>query len=130
MVRPGLAEGTRAEREVAVSEEYRDYVMELLAPLGAVTPRRMFGGLGIFHDGIMFALVADDTLFFKVDDSNRGDFEAAGASPFSYATKGGRRGVMSYYQAPAEVLEDGDEAVAWAAKAVDVALRAQAAKRR
>lgn len=115
---------------MAVSEQYRDYVMELLAPLGAVTPRRMFGGLGIFRDGLMFALVADDTLYLKADESTRGDFEAAGTGPFSYGTKGGRRGVMSYYQAPAEVLEDGDEAVVWAAKAVKVALRAQAAKRR
>ncbi len=115
---------------MAVSEEYRDYVMELLAPLGAVAPRRMFGGLGIFYDGTMFALVADDTLYFKVDDSNRGDFEAAGAAPFSYRAKGGRRGVMSYYQAPAEVLEEAEQALSWAAKAVDVALKAQAAKRR
>lgn len=113
---------------MAVSAEYRDYVMDLLAPLGGVAARRMFGGLGIYQGEVMFALVADDSLYFKVGEGNRGDFEAAGAGPFEYAAKGGRRAVMSYHQVPIEVQEDPDDIVAWARKALDAALAARTAK--
>ena len=113
---------------MAVSTEYRDYVMELLAPLGPVSSRAMFGGLGLYYSDTMFALVADEVLYFKVDDANRGDFEQAGAGPFEYQAKGGKRAVMAYYQVPAEVLEDTEDILVWARKAVDVALRARKPK--
>ena len=115
---------------MAVSPEYRDFVAELLMPLGPVSLRRMFGGVGVFHDGLMFALLADDTLYLKVDNDNRGDFEAAGHGPFRYQAKGATRGLNSYYQVPPEVLEDAEDCLAWGRRAVDAALRAQWKKAR
>ena len=109
-----------------VSKDYRDYVLELLAPVEA-TSRRMFGGLGIFHDGLMFALVADDRLFFKTDDSNLGDFQAAGTDPFAYE-KSGRKTSTGYHEVPAEVIEDAEQLTDWARRSIDVAVRADAAK--
>jgi DNA transformation protein len=113
---------------MAVSPEFRDFVAELLAPLGPVSLRRMFGGLGAFHGDVMFALVAGDTLYFKVDDGNRGEFETAGSGPFQYEAKGRKRGLVSYYEVPPEVLEDPEDCLAWGRRAVDAAFRAQQAK--
>ena len=63
---------------------FTDFVLDLLGPLGGVTARRMFGGGGLFRDGLMFAIIDDDTLFMKVDDGNRPAYLAAGARPFTY----------------------------------------------
>lgn len=110
------------------SEEYRAYVADLLAPLGPVTTRRMFGGVGLFYRGRMFGLIADDVLYFKADDGNRPDFEAAGAEPFAYDAASGKRVVMAYWRVPDEVLENENDCLAWARKAADAALRSDAAK--
>lgn len=79
----------------------------------------MFGGAGIYHDGAFFGLVADDTLYFKVDDRSRQDYTDAGMGPFkpfgTYA--------MSYYEVPADVLEDPDELGLWAKKAFEAAVK-------
>jgi DNA transformation protein len=113
---------------VPVSAEYRDYLLEALEPLGGVSARRMFGGAGLFKDGLMFALIADDVLYLKADDANRPDFETAGQGPFVYEAKGGKRGVMSYWQTPDELFDEPDDLVDWALRAFDAALRADAAK--
>ncbi len=115
---------------MAVSPEYRDYVQELLAPLGPVSIRRMFGGAGVFYDEVMFALIAGETLYLKVDDETRPDFEAAGQGPFTYQRSEGPRALQSYYRLPDELLDETDELLVWARRAVDAALRAQAAKPR
>ena len=73
---------------MASSAEFRDHVLDLLAPLGPVTARRMFGGFGIYLDGVMFALIADDILYLKVDDRTRPDYEAAGSAPFRPRPRG------------------------------------------
>ncbi len=101
---------------------FTDFVLELLEPLGGVTARRMFGGGGLFRDGLMFAIIDDDTLFMKVDDGNRPAFEAAGARPFTYRRKE-RTIAMSYYEAPPELFDDADELCAWARAAHEAALR-------
>ncbi len=98
-----------------------DFVLELLEPLGGVSARRMFGGHGLFRDGLMFALIVDDTLYLKTGDRNRPDFEAAGAPPFTY-TRAGREIALSYYEAPAELFDDADDLCAWARRASDAAL--------
>ncbi|MEQ9643809.1 MAG: TfoX/Sxy family protein [Alphaproteobacteria bacterium] len=113
---------------MAVSREYQDHVAELLAPLGGIETKRMFGGAGLFYRDLMFALIADDVLYFKVDDETRPAFEAAGVGPFEYDTKNGRRSLAGYWRVPDEVLDDGDEIVAWGRRAADVALAADAAK--
>lgn len=99
------------------------HVVEMLAPLGAVRAKRMFGGHGIFLDNLMFALIADDSLFLKADDATRAEFENAGLPPFVYQKKG-KPVALSYFSAPAGALEDADELLAWARKAHAAALRA------
>ena len=111
-----------------VSLSFRTFVIEQLEPMGGVTTRAMFGGVGLYHDRVFFALLDDDTLYLKVDDVNRGDFEAAGTGPFRPFGEGGE--VMAYYAVPAEVLEDRAELEGWARKAVDVARRAGARRKK
>ena len=113
---------------MTISPEYREFVAELLAPLGPVGIRSMFGGAGVYYGGVMFGLIADETLYFKVDDDNRGDFEHAGKGPFTYEGKNGRRMVMAYYEVPEELFDEAEELRRWARKAVDAALRADKAK--
>jgi DNA transformation protein len=108
---------------MAVSPHYRDYVIEQLAAVGAVTAKSMFGGVGLYRDGVFFGLVANDTLYFKVDALNQAGYEAAGMGPFKPYPN--RPGTMSYYEVPAGVLEDTDELRTWA----DAALRAATSKK-
>ena len=88
---------------MVVSDEYLTYVLERLEGVGPVKAKRMFGGVGIYCQRAMFALVADDVLYLKVDNSNRADFEDAGAEPFQPFPD--KSSVMSYYEVPADVLE-------------------------
>ena len=97
---------------------FTDYVLEHLERFGGVTARRMFGGQGLFKGGLMFALIADGQLFFKVDDSNRADFEAVKSQPFTYDKKEGKTGNLSYWYVPDEIIEDPDELKGWAAKGI------------
>ncbi len=108
---------------MAVSVSFRTYALEQLGQVRPVTTRPMFGGLTFFADGRTFALADDDVLYFKVDDSNRPDFEAAGMGPF--LPFGDPAKPMQYYEVPAEVLEDVDELAQWMAKAVAVAAKAK-----
>jgi DNA transformation protein len=82
----------------------------------------MFGGYGIYLKGLMFGLVADDTLYLKVDEKNRPDYEKKGLGPFTYQ-RGGKPFAMSYYRAPAEAIDEADDLCAWARKAYDAAFR-------
>ncbi|GMQ77391.1 MAG: TfoX/Sxy family protein [Gammaproteobacteria bacterium] len=107
----------------AKANEFVTHLLEMLEPLGPVSARRMFGGYGIYLDRMMFALVADDTLYLKVDDDTRGEFEAAGLEPFRYWKKG-KSYQMSYHAAPEDALEDAELLRDWARKAVDAAMRA------
>jgi DNA transformation protein len=109
---------------MAVSDDFRDYVLDQLRAAGRVSARRMFGGVGLYLDSLFFALIADDTLYFKADDSNRARFERAGSRPFCpYPDRPDQ--VMGYWQVPAEVLEDDEELAAWAREAMMVALAAR-----
>jgi DNA transformation protein and related proteins len=104
-----------------------EHLRELLEPIPGVTFRRMFGGHGLFRSGLMFGLIAEDTLYFKVDEQNKADFTARDLGPFVYY-KGDKPMPMSYWRAPDETLDDSAEMVAWAEKAYQAAVRAQAAK--
>ncbi len=110
------------------ANEFVTHVLDLLEALGPVSARRMFGGYGIYLDQLMFALVASDTLYLKVDDESRGEFEAAGLEPFRY-TKKGKTYQMSYHAAPEDALEDAELLRDWARKAVDAAMRTAHGKR-
>ena len=105
---------------MAVSDDYLQYVLEQLTGLGHVTPRRMFGAVGLYHDERFFAIITGDTLYFKVNDSNRRDYEARGMGRFRpYPNKPHLS--MTYYEVPADTLEDADECVVWARKSVATA---------
>jgi DNA transformation protein len=110
---------------MSVSQEYVEYVLEQLAGVGRVTSRRMFGGVGLYCDDVFFALISGDALYFKVDDSNRADYAARGARqfmPFPDRPPGDKpHAGMSYYELPADALEDAEECVAWARRSVAVA---------
>lgn len=107
---------------MTMSPEFRDYVLEMLEPLGGVMARRMFGGAALYRDGTVFALIADDILYFKVDDANRPDYEAAGTGPFRPYE--GKPFTMPYWEVPADILEDPQAIRDWAAKAWEAGRRA------
>jgi DNA transformation protein len=113
---------------MASDREFADQVVGRLLPFGPVAARRMFGGFGVFLDGVMFGLIGFDTLYFKVDDGNRADFEHAGMAPFTY--QGKTRPVrMSYWQVPDDVFDEPGRLAEWAENAVAAARRAKNAKR-
>ena len=101
-----------------LSDEFLTYVLDQLSPWGDVTARKMFGGAGLYRNGKMFGLVADDVAYLKVDDSNREDFEGAGSSPFKpYPDK---PATMSYFEVPPEVLEKPEELIRWAERSLAI----------
>jgi DNA transformation protein len=106
-------------RPLKVSEGFAKFAIAQLEELGDVTSKAMFGGVGLYHDGVFFGILARDTLYLKVDDSNRADYEAAGMAPFKPYE--GRAGTMKYYAVPLEVLESAPELAVWGRRAVAVA---------
>lgn len=113
---------------MSVTEGFRSFVLEQLArTTAAVRARSMFGGVGVYSGDLFFALLDDDVLYFKVDDTTRARFEERGMKPFRPGGEGGE--VMQYYEVPAEVLEDAEALAPWAADAVEVARRARSRKR-
>ncbi len=104
-----------------------DDIRELFAPTGVVDIRRMFGGHGIFRDGRMIAISADDALWMKTDADCRAAFEAAGSRPFSFAKSDGSVTVLSYWSLPDEALDDPDSMRQWVRLAESAAHRASLA---
>jgi DNA transformation protein len=109
-------------------KEFVTYVVDLMQSIGPIRAKSMFGGHGIFLDGLMFGLVADSILYLKVDKETENEFKAKGLEAFTYNKKG-KEFKMSYYQTPEEALEDADEMKFWADKAYGAALRAASKKR-
>lgn len=110
---------------MTASRDFTTFVQELFAPLGGVSLRPMFGGTGVYSKGLMFGLIADDTVYLKADAESKKAFEARGCGPFVYDGKG-KPVAMSYWKLPPELIDNADEALAWARTALDVA-RAQKA---
>ncbi len=108
---------------MAISDEFAEYVVEQLADWGQVSVRPMFGGAGLYRAGVMFGLIADDVAYLKVDDSNRQDFVAAGAAPFEPYPEKIKTTIRTYYEIPADVLEDPHELAQWAQRAWLIAAR-------
>lgn len=109
-------------------DPYIELCVELLQPLGPVRPLRMFGGHGLYVDGLFMALVIENQLYLKTDDTTRERFVAAGCRPFQYTTKNGEVQVLSYYQPPEEALESPPLMLPWARLGFEAALRAANAK--
>jgi DNA transformation protein len=113
---------------MVASDSFAEFLREQLAPLGRVTTRRMFGKTGVFCSGLMFGMVTNDVLYFRVDDHNRAVFkEAESAPPLSY-NKQGRAIDLSFWRVPERLLDEPEELVAWARAALAAARRV-AAKR-
>lgn len=116
---------------MAISKEQREYVshiVDLLQSIGPVESKSMFGGFGVFLEGLMFGLIANNELYLKVDAQIQQDFEALGLQAFGFE-KNGKEFKMGYFQAPEEAMEDGELLSVWASKAYGAALRAAASKK-
>lgn len=109
---------------MAERSELLDYLVDQLAPLGDARGRCMFGGHGLYLDGLIIGIIAFDSFYLKVDGDNRADFEAAGSAPFAYDGKG-KPIVMPYWECPAEVMEDPDRLRAWALKSLAASRRSR-----
>ena len=102
-----------------MSPAFRQFVLDQLETLGEVTARSMFGGVGLYHRGVFFGIIANDGLYLKVDDSNRGDYIREGMKAFKPYPH--RSGTMQYYEVPLGVLESAAELTEWARRAIAVA---------
>jgi DNA transformation protein len=110
---------------MAGRDEFVGYVLELLAPLGAVVARRMFGGHGLYLDGLFFGLVHDGVLYLKADEKTRLQFESAGCERFTYE-RHGKPAALNFYRAPEDAMDAPPRMLPWARVAVAAALRARA----
>jgi DNA transformation protein len=115
---------------MVASETFADFLREQLAPLGGVSLRRMFGKTGVFCDGVMLAMVTENTLYFRVDDQNRATFKEAEAfPPLNYAKKG-QTIDLAFWRAPERLFDEPDELMAWARAALAAAHRVAAVRER
>ena len=110
---------------MGATNEFLNHVLEMLAPLGAVRARRMFGGYGLYCGDLFFGIIANDTLYLKTDDSNRADFTRAGSEPFRYSRLS-ERTTLNFHRAPEEALESPQLMLPWAKSSLACALRARA----
>jgi DNA transformation protein len=108
-----------------VSAAYKSFIQDLLSDFGPVSIRHMFSGAGIYADGVMFAILADDTLYLKADEVSARAFAAEGKGPFTYRPKGRGQVALSYWEVPERLLDDPEELVTWARLAHAIALAAK-----
>ena len=114
---------------MSVSPDFLGYVLEQLGLLRGVSSRRMFGGVGLYSEGLFFGLIDDDVLYLKVDDSNRADYTSRGMEAFQ-PFKDKPLYSMAYFQVPADVLEESEELARWARKSCAVALASRKPSKR
>lgn len=114
---------------MATENPFVEEVLDRFRTTTSATSRKMFGGYGIFYDGKMFALIADNELYLKADPQSISYFEALNLPPFSYQKKQGKTFKMSYYQAPESFFEEPEETREWTNRALDAARRAASTKK-
>ena len=114
---------------MAATEGFKDFITDQLAGFGPVTIRNMFGGAGVYADGVMFGLLADDVLYLKADETSAQAFAAEGMVPFTYEPDGRAPVAMSYWEVPPRLLEEPDELARWATEAHRIACAAKAKTR-
>jgi len=109
------------------NSSFVENILEQLGDDPSISTRKMFGGFGIYRSGIMFALVADDRLYFKVNAANKIDYQEAGSAPFVYdrhtKDKDAKTIALSYWEVPVHILEDRDLLFRWMIKSHDAALQ-------
>jgi DNA transformation protein len=108
--------------------EFVEHVLETMRTFGAVDPKAMFGGWGLYHGGLFFALISDNVLYLKADAENLATFDARGLAPFVYESRLGEKTAMHYHQAPEEALESPEVMAEWARRSYAAALRAATAR--
>lgn len=124
---PGKKKAARGQlASLGSADAFRAFALEQLRGVADLHDRSMFGGVGIYSGDVFFALIARDVLHFKVDDTNRAEYEAAGSTPFKPYLD--RSSVMPYYAVPVTVLEDAEMLVEWAQRAIAVATVARKSK--
>jgi DNA transformation protein len=101
---------------------FLEFLHELLEPCGPVSTRRMFGGHGVYCDGVFIAIVIDGRLYLKVDEQTKDRFRAVGSAPFVYEMRG-KTVEMGYWNAPEEALDSAEQMLPWARLAIEAALR-------
>jgi len=111
---------------MAPSEGFKDFIKDQLAGFAPVSIRNMFGGAGIYADGVMFALLADDVLYLKINEASARAFEAEGMGPFTYQPDGKPPVAMSYWEVPPRLLEEPEELAEWAREAHRIACAGKA----
>jgi DNA transformation protein len=111
-----------------MKDQYAQYVFDMLKPHGSIRAQAMFGGYALYHEGILFALIIEGQVYFKIDDITKPDFERHGAEQFTYQGKH-KMVSMPYMTLPESILEDPEELRVWIARACDVSLRAQKTKK-
>lgn len=116
-------------QEMKKHNEFIEFLKEVFEEFGPIESRRMFGGFGIYHDGVMFALVENNTLYLKSDEFTKSHFESKDLPQFEYARKD-KMIKMSYYLAPDEIFDDREEAAIWASHAYKAALNTQSRKKK
>jgi DNA transformation protein and related proteins len=107
---------------------FNELLEELFEPIGGVSLRRMFGGIGVFRDGVMFSLVDDDVLFLKADETTLERFEAEGSTPWIYQGRHRANVSTSYWRIPERLYDEPEEFREWAVAAFVVAERAKKPK--
>ena len=114
---------------MARQNEFVNYLLELLQAFGNVSTKALFGGHGIYRDGLIFGVVFDDTFYLKADEINRGQFDARGLVPFVYESNSKEKQVsLGYFQCPEDALESAVLMAEWAGSGYGAALRAAARK--
>jgi DNA transformation protein and related proteins len=107
---------------------FAQHSVDLLASVGPVKARAMFGGYGLSLNGVSIGLIADDRLYLRVDDATRAEFEQAGSAPFVYPSKNGPMTMKNYWAIPEDSVDDAERAAKWGQLAVDAGRRGEAAK--
>jgi DNA transformation protein and related proteins len=108
-----------------VSAGYKQFLEDVLSEFGPVSIRTMFSGAGVYAEGVMFAILVNDTLYLKADPVSAADFAAEGKAPFAARRKGRAPIAMSYWEVPERLLDEPEELAVWARRALTVALAAQ-----
>ena len=105
-----------------MEDSFFSYVEDQFSGIGKISIRKMFGGAGIYCQGVMFGLISDNIIYLKTDDSNKSDFEKLDLKPFKYNAKG-KEISMSYYEIPEDILENSEILEKWASKSLKIALK-------
>lgn len=119
----------RAETQTSSQPGANAYIHDLFAGFGPVTVRRMFGGSGVYAEGLMFALISGEVIYLKASPAGTAAFEVEGCGPFCYDTKHGRKALTSYWRMPERLYDDPDELAHWARNALAAAAQASATRK-